>query len=673
MAMTGAAPERAPTALARVCVGANVAEVEPGAGQIQGRLTEAVGAELVGRARERAELLDWLEPGQGPAVVFVWGAGGIGKSTLVRGALASAGGRPLLLDGHDVEPTPAGLLRAVGAAIDATTPPTPDEAAAMVATADVSVLVIDAYERLNLVDGWLRNSLLVRLPSSVTTVIVGRRPPNLAWRAAPGWRRLLAELVVDPLADSDARRLVDRHPLPPERRELVLRFGRGHPLALELAAEAFARHPDLHLPEGPPAEVVEELFEVLLDDLADADRSTVEAAAVLRRVTQPLLTAVLSDDSLSGSSTERAWRLLRGLPYVTTTSSGLRLDGVAHHVIGDALEIRDPVRVGQLRRRAANAVLRDAAGGDSWDATADLLFLVQNPIIRNSYVPPGDQQHAVEQAALDDLPAILAITETYDGSAGAGLIRLWWNAHRDRFVVGRGTDGEVTAFSVVVRLSEVDHDLARTDDVLRVFLDDLRLRPLADGEDALLHRRALGARRGELPSPELGAMIVDIKRQYLELRTSLARTYIATARWSVLGPLLRSMGFAPLGPTVAVGQTGLLPCVLEFGPGYVDGWLFRHILVETSDPLPTPAAEAASTDPPARSSAEDPPSISRLSPREREVVVLLADGLSNSQIAEQLFISERTTNRHLSNIFTKLGVRNRTAAAKIAIQAGLAG
>ena len=50
----------------------------------------------------------------------------------------------------------------------------------------------------------------------------------------------------------------------------------------------------------------------------------------------------------------------------------------------------------------------------------------------------------------------------------------------------------------------------------------------------------------------------------------------------------------------------------------------------------------------------------------------LAHGLTNRELADRLFISERTANRHLSNIFTKLEVRNRTAAARIGIEAGLA-
>jgi DNA-binding CsgD family transcriptional regulator len=439
-------------------------------------------------------------------------------------------------------------------------------------------------------------------------------------------------------------------------------------LALELAAEALSRHPALELPDGPPAEVVEELFEVLLNDLSDADRETVEAASILRRITRPLLDAVMADDH-APNAIDDAWRMLRNLPFVSTTSSGLRLHAVAHNAIGGALEIRNPGRVRQVRRKAAAAVLRDTADGPSWDATADLLFLVQNPIIRNSYVPPGDQQHPVERAAGDDLPAILAIAEEYDGPSGAIRLEQWWRAHRDRFVVGRGRDGEVTAFSVVVPRSAVDRDLARTDELLQVVLDDLRRSPIGDGEECLLLRRALGLRRGELPSPELGAMIVDVKRQYLELRRVLARTYAATAHWNILAPLLRSMGFEPFTPETTVGDQSLKPCVLEFGPDHVDGWLLNHILVETTE---LGAKETTQEIIPASSSSSTPP-ISRLSAREREVVAVLAEGLTNTEIAERLFISERTANRLLSNIFTKLGVRNRTAAARIAMQAGLTG
>jgi DNA-binding NarL/FixJ family response regulator len=57
-----------------------------------------------------------------------------------------------------------------------------------------------------------------------------------------------------------------------------------------------------------------------------------------------------------------------------------------------------------------------------------------------------------------------------------------------------------------------------------------------------------------------------------------------------------------------------------------------------------------------------------LSPREAEVLALLARGLSNQQIADELLLSKHTVRRHVSNIFTKLGVASRTAAVAHALE-----
>jgi DNA-binding CsgD family transcriptional regulator len=260
---------------------------------------------------------------------------------------------------------------------------------------------------------------------------------------------------------------------------------------------------------------------------------------------------------------------------------------------------------------------------------------------------------------------VLAIAGRHDGPAGAALVDAWWRAHREGFAVYRGPDGEVTAFSVLLALDEVDTRLAGVDPVLARFLDDIRRRPLPAGGSALLLRRALGLRRGENPSPELGAMVVDMKRRYLEMRPGLARVCAAVAGWRQQAAVMRSLGFGRIGDGIPIGDIDMQPCALDFGPGSVDGWLQRHVLAEAAGPGPTGPASSTG--------AAIPPVFARLSAREREVLAVLAEGLTNNELADRLFISERTANRHLSNIFTKLGVRNRTAAARIAIEAGLSG
>lgn len=60
-----------------------------------------------------------------------------------------------------------------------------------------------------------------------------------------------------------------------------------------------------------------------------------------------------------------------------------------------------------------------------------------------------------------------------------------------------------------------------------------------------------------------------------------------------------------------------------------------------------------------------------LTPREREVVLLIAQGNTNQQIANRLGVSERTARTHVSHILTKLGLTSRTQAAMWATRAGL--
>jgi DNA-binding NarL/FixJ family response regulator len=72
-------------------------------------------------------------------------------------------------------------------------------------------------------------------------------------------------------------------------------------------------------------------------------------------------------------------------------------------------------------------------------------------------------------------------------------------------------------------------------------------------------------------------------------------------------------------------------------------------------------------------SARDPMLFPELSEREREVLELMARGLSNGEIARKLFVSPKTVRNHASNVFTKLQVSDRSDAVMRARRAGLGG
>jgi DNA-binding NarL/FixJ family response regulator len=69
--------------------------------------------------------------------------------------------------------------------------------------------------------------------------------------------------------------------------------------------------------------------------------------------------------------------------------------------------------------------------------------------------------------------------------------------------------------------------------------------------------------------------------------------------------------------------------------------------------------------------APDPPQASPLTPREEEVLQLIADGLSTTEVAERLYISGKTVKNHLASIYEKLDARDRTQAVLAAVRIGI--
>jgi two-component system, NarL family, response regulator LiaR len=111
-------------------------------------------------------------------------------------------------------------------------------------------------------------------------------------------------------------------------------------------------------------------------------------------------------------------------------------------------------------------------------------------------------------------------------------------------------------------------------------------------------------------------------------------------RAGVSGYLLKDVGPAELAQALRTVHRGGVP---------LHPWVAATVLAEVAEP------------------ARDP-----LTPRETEVLRLVARGLTNRLIARELALSEKTVKAHLSAIYAKLGVTDRTQAALYAVRSGLA-
>jgi len=103
------------------------------------------------------------------------------------------------------------------------------------------------------------------------------------------------------------------------------------------------------------------------------------------------------------------------------------------------------------------------------------------------------------------------------------------------------------------------------------------------------------------------------------------------------------------------------------GDAVVSPRVTRRLLEEYSDKLPDLSTNGGGT----TSSGDAHPALAQLTDREREVLLAVADGLSNAEIAERLYVSEATVKSHVGRLLAKLGLRDRVQAVVFAFQSGL--
>jgi transcriptional regulator len=534
-----------------------------------------------GRTEELGFLLQTLDP-DGPLVVYLHGIAGSGKSTLLdvfAQRARAAGATVIRLDCRGIEPTETGLLSELAVATGGASG-TPEEIAVRLGAVGTRVVLgLDTYELFRLMDRWLRQVFVPLLPDNVRIVLCGREEPTTAWLSTPGWRGLFKAVRLDCLDQRSALEFLSRAGVPPEEAKRLEGICRGHPLALTLAASLQGSDRTMALSADAGQRITEELSRLYVSDITDPQtRRALEAASVVRRITVPLLGAMLPD-----ASPQDAQERLRALPFVQADKNGLHIHDAVREAIAGTLRTQNPKEYRNYRRAAYRhfmSELRATATPDIWLSTADLLYVLENPVVREAFFPTGAQEYAVEPAQSQDEEAILEIIARHESPVMGTSLAQWWKRAPETFVVTRDRKDMVAGFYCAFdpsRYARVQGD----DPVVRAWNDHLDQQPLPRQQRALFLRRWLAAESGEAPSAVQAACWVDLKRKYLELRPHLRRVYLILQDLNPYAAVAQQLGFQVL-PERSVQADGncYSTVMLDFGPSSVDGWLARLVAAE---------------------------------------------------------------------------------------------
>ena len=214
-------------------------------------------------------------------------------------------------------------------------------------------------------------------------------------------------------------------------------------------------------------------------------------------------------------------------------------------------------------------------------------------------------------------------------------------------IVGTASDGEVA-------LATVQH-LAQTEILPDVILMDIRM-PHMDG---ITTTKALKAHW-----PHIHIVILTTFDDIELIQTGMQA--------GAVGYLLKDVTAEQLASTIRAAANGQVLLQQDIASKVFAAFTMVDPTTRENPIAIKPAEKSNASQPDLYTTTMATSNVESLTEREREILAQVAQGIPNRQIAENLFLAEGTVKNHMSNILSKLGVRDRTQAALKAKELGLA-
>lgn len=444
----------------------------------------------VGRSELKDRLLAALTAGHG-RIVFLVGAGGIGKTSLARWLASCAEQRGCVVawvSGEQVTPALDSFLAGVrvtsaGRGSERSPTESPPTLADLGRTSVRDLLVIDSFEKLAPLSRWILGDLLAELGPNVLVLVAGRERTSAAERARLGVLDVSIELEVGPLAESDARALLDSCAVSRSVQDEIVALAEGHPLALRLAAE---RGAGAALRPADRARVLTELVEAFVGAAPTRLHArALYAASVGRTLDETLLGAMVDTDDATALF---SW--LSRSAVCEQTPLGVSLHALVRNALFTELQLRAPELLANLQRRLVHALVprmlaTDLSSAHEWYMQA--AFTVRNRASSTPYASGLSHQCSVVSLREASLPPVRDAVLRFEGAAGVASLEAWLRREAFSSVVVDG-EGVVSGFQIVLRVPyDATHEHL-TDPIIASVWRDWRASCPERGGDLFLFR-----------------------------------------------------------------------------------------------------------------------------------------------------------------------------------------
>lgn len=629
---------------------------------------------FVGRASEKAWLDEWLSGSEAPlALLAISGIGGVGKSTLLSEYMrigAKYGALCLWLDGRHLLPSPVAFMDHLTSALMLATgrlnSTAPLEPLFQASPEQRVMLCIDNFEDIRLLERWLMDVFIPKLaPHGVIIALASRPAFSIEWTSHPMLGASCQFIKLENFnrnetesywRDTDNGWLNDSLP-----GASLYDLTGGHPLTLALTLETLGRNQEL--PAQEKMIISRKLSARMLQELAGSDLlPLVDVLSVLHTANQEEL-AQVSGRSVSMND----YHALAELSFIRTTPEGISLHDIARLHLQRDFKLREPDRLHALRDRSMQMLYArlSLSGNRSlrMRVASQMLHICREalPLVNRQYADISAEpiSGSLDLLRREDAPLLHEMLEQWcEYSVDPDQVMKY---HRlldelilhapESIAVLRDLEGEPIGMIIVVLLHrETSLLLARCEfDELEECETVMDVYGSSDQADTYL--AVLVAARGDHPSYTREELVGHMILDRLSLLGEGTRVLLVATN-DHLKVFLSGLGFVASPTATRKCDTSYAKSELfsldhrsgGFGNWAMDFWRQAHS---------SAVGEKTSTQ-------------IELTEREKEVLLLMAEGASNKEIATKLTVTSETVKSHVRNIFRKLDVDRRIKAVAIA-------